>query len=175
MHIERFPEPVDSAELLLVTRRLLDASSLCAIATVSTSGLAHINTAYFALGDALDLVWLSDPDAQHSRNIRANESVAIAVYDSGQAWGESDRGIQLFGEAHEVTPEAAPRVNAIYARRFTAYTDSDAAAYRLYECTPQTVKLFDERVFGAATFVTARVDHDGRLHWERTDVYRART
>src|SRR5688572_33498445 len=31
-----------------IARSLLDASTLCAISTVSTRGTAHINTAYFA-------------------------------------------------------------------------------------------------------------------------------
>ncbi|MDX6533463.1 MAG: hypothetical protein QOF68_1207 [Gaiellales bacterium] len=33
----------------------------------------------------------------------------------------------------------------------------------------QRMKLFDEEVFGAGVFVTARLRAGGRLEWERTE------
>jgi uncharacterized protein YhbP (UPF0306 family) len=57
---------------------------LCAIATVSPGNRAHVNTAYFAWSREFELVWLSEPAARHSRNLRANSTAAIAVYDSSQ-------------------------------------------------------------------------------------------
>ena len=157
-----------------MTRRLLDASTLCAISTVSPGSRAHVNTAYFAWSPELELVWLSEPHARHSRNVRTNASVAVAVYDSSQTWGEADRGIQLFGSAREEPAAAPPDAASIYANRFPRYADGGFGAYRFYRLRPQRVKLFDERALGAATFVTARVTGDGRLEWERTEVYRSR-
>jgi uncharacterized protein YhbP (UPF0306 family) len=170
MPIEQSDTPVDSGLLNIVARRLLEAAPLCAIATTGANGQAHINTAYFAWTDDLEIVWLSDPEARHSRNLLANPSVAIAVYDSHQTWGDSDRGIQLFGTAGVVTQAAVRRVDAVYMRRFTGYVGG--GPYRLYRCVPQQAKLFDERVFGSGTFVTARLS-DGQLRWERTETYRA--
>jgi hypothetical protein len=97
MPIERSRRPIAAARITAAAHRLLDASTLCAIATVSSAGRAHVNTAYFAWSPELDLVWLSEPDAKHSRNVRSDGTVAVAVYDSGQSWGKPDRGIQLFG------------------------------------------------------------------------------
>ena len=82
------------------------------------SGRVHINTAYFAWTPELDIVWLSEPRARHSRNIRANDSAAITVYDSAQTWGHTDCGIQLFGRARELEPSRAGRFEAQYAARF---------------------------------------------------------
>jgi uncharacterized protein YhbP (UPF0306 family) len=152
-----------------VAHRLLEASTLCAIATVTRGSGAHVNTAYFGWSPDLRLVWLSEPRAKHSRNLNANPSVAIAVYDSDQVWGKTDRGIQLFGSAREAPPGA----DQVYARRFPDYRSSELSAYRLYELVPRRVKLFDERELGAATFVTARVLRSGRLAWERTEIYDA--
>jgi nitroimidazol reductase NimA-like FMN-containing flavoprotein (pyridoxamine 5'-phosphate oxidase superfamily) len=90
-----------------MARRLLSASTLCAIATVSPGSRSHVNTAYFAWSRALDVVWLSAPEALHSRNVRTNPSVAVAVYDSTLSWGGPDRGIQLFGSASELAGRAA--------------------------------------------------------------------
>ena len=143
----------DDERLTALARSLLDASTLCAIATVAPRGRAHVNTAYFAWSEAFELVWLSDPRSQHSRNIRARGTAAVAVYDSAQRWGRPDRGIQLFGTAREL--EQARTAEALYGARFADYTP--IAAYRFYAFRPRRVKLFDERELGSAVFVSARV------------------
>jgi uncharacterized protein YhbP (UPF0306 family) len=174
MPIERSRRPIAAARITTAARRLLDASTLCAIATVSTPGRAHVNTAYFAWSRELDLVWLSDPAARHSRNVRANGSVAIAVFDSNQIWGKPDRGIQLFGTARELPPTAAREAERIYAERFPECRQADFEVYSLYRFRPLRLKLFDERAFGPGVFITARVRSDGGVAWERTEIYRER-
>jgi uncharacterized protein YhbP (UPF0306 family) len=151
---------------------LLDASALCAIATVAPGSRAHVNTAYFAWSPDFDIVWMSEPNARHSRNLRANKTVAIAVFDSGQTWGEPDRGIQLFGSADEAQGRAVERAAALYASRFQRGREFDLTAYRVYLFRPRRLKLFNERALGGGVFVTAKVARSGRLTWERTEVYR---
>jgi uncharacterized protein YhbP (UPF0306 family) len=163
--IQRSSRPVAASRIRRVARELLDASDLCAIATVSRGDRAHVNTAYFAWAADFRIVWISDPRAAHSQNLRSNASAAIAVYDSTQAWGRPDRGIQLFGSAREAGGDAAE----IYASRFPQY---EPRTYRCYELRPRRIKLFDERALGPGTFVTARVSRDGSLAWQRTDLYR---
>jgi uncharacterized protein YhbP (UPF0306 family) len=163
--IERSTRPVSAARIRRVAHALLDATELCAIATVSRSGQAHVNTAYFAWTPDLRIVWISDPGATHSRNLRSNASAAVAVYDSSQTWGKPDRGIQLFGSAREGADDATE----VYAKRFPEY---ELGMYRCYELRPRRIKLFDELVLGAGVFVTARVARDGELTWQRTDLYR---
>jgi uncharacterized protein YhbP (UPF0306 family) len=150
---------------------LLGSSTLCAISTVSPRNTPHINTAYFAWNHEFDVVWLSDPAARHSANIRARPTTAIAVYDSHQKWGKPDRGIQLFGSTRELPKGETAAVEQLYAARFSAYATPDLIRYRFYRFQPQRVKLFDEPVLGAGVFVTARVGHGHRLFWERTDIY----
>jgi uncharacterized protein YhbP (UPF0306 family) len=172
MAIERSKRRFAAARISRAARTLLDSSPLCAIATLASGGRAHINTAYFAWSHELDLVWLSDPRAIHSRNIRANDTVAVAVYDSNQTWGSPDRGIQLFGTARELSGVPADEAGSLYARRFADFCSADFAAYRFYLLRPRRLKLFDEQELGAGTFVTARIGRERRLAWERTDVYR---
>jgi uncharacterized protein YhbP (UPF0306 family) len=171
MPIQRARERIASARLATLARRLLNASTLCAISTVSAGGRAHINTAYFAWGPAFEIVWWSAPQARHSRNLRRHPSVAIAVYDSRQKWGGSDRGLQLFGTAREVRGRAAREAERLYAGRFKGYSGDDSASYRFYRFRPRSLKLFHERELGGATFVTARISREGRLIWERTESY----
>ncbi len=174
MPIERSRRPIAAARITAAAHRLLDASTLCAIATVSSIGRAHVNTAYFAWSGELDLVWLSDSHARHSRNVRANGTVAIAVFDSNQIWGKPDRGIQLFGSARELPAKAAREAERIYAERFPECGQSDFELYRLYRFRPRRLKLFDERALGGGVFITARVRSDGGVAWERTEIYRER-
>ncbi len=47
-------------------------------------GRAHINHRYFAWNAGFDVVWISDPQSRHSRNLLANPSAAVTVYDSHQ-------------------------------------------------------------------------------------------
>jgi uncharacterized protein YhbP (UPF0306 family) len=170
MPIERSSKHPSNTRLTAIARRLLDASTLCAIATVSPGGRAHINTAYFAWGPAFEIVWLSAPDARHSRNVRANGSAAVAVFRSTQTWGGSDRGIQLFGRARELRGRAALDAERLYAKRFRAY-DGDMPAFRFYRLLTKRMKLFDERVLGGGTFVTVSVQRGGRVIWERTESF----
>lgn len=173
MAIERSKRPMATGRIATTARRLLDAAPLCAIATVTPGGRAHVNTTYFAWSPEFELVWLSEPHAKHSRNIRENDSVAVAVYDSGQTWGKPDRGIQLFGTAREVDRGAADAAEALYAARFPDYGRTALGAYRFYVLRPRRLKLFDERELGTGVFVTARIARDRRLVWERTEIYRS--
>ena len=170
MPVRRIAKHPPTRRLIAMTRRLLDQSTLCAIATVSPGTRAYVNTAYFAWGPSFEIVWLSAPEARHSRNIRANPSVAIAVYRSTQTWGGSDRGIQLFGRARELRGRDARAAEQLYAARFKAY-DADLDAYRFYRLRPGRMKLFDEHALGGATFVTVSVGVGGRLRWVRTESY----
>ena len=167
MPIERSSKHPPSSRLAAIARRLLDESKLCAIATVSSGGRAHINTAYFAWGTRYEIVWLSAPDATHSRNVRATGSAAIAVFRSMQTWGGSDRGIQVFGRARELRGPLSLEAERLYAKRFRAY-EGDLPAFRFYRLATRRMKLFDERVLGGGTFVTVSVQH-GRVKWEKTE------
>jgi uncharacterized protein YhbP (UPF0306 family) len=169
--IERSRRPLAVARIRAEARRLLDGSTLCAIATVSPGNRAHVNTAYFAWSREFELVWLSEPAARHSRNLRANSTAAIAVYDSSQSWEKPDRGIQLFGSAREVAAPAARPAERVYARRFPESAQADLSPYRFYRFRPSRMKLFDEAALGAGVFVTATVRSGGRIAWERTEIY----
>jgi uncharacterized protein len=169
MPIERSSKHPPISRLTAIARRLLEDSKLCAIATVSPGGRPHINTAYFAWGSEFEIVWLSAPDARHSRNVRTNGSAAVAVFRSTQTWGGSDRGIQLFGRARELRGRAALEAERLYAKRFRAY-EGDLPAFRFYRLATRRMKLFDERVLGGGTFVTVRVS-SGRVKWLKTESF----
>lgn len=144
----------------------MDAAPLCALATVSPGGRAHINHMYFAWGDGYEVFWISDPDSIHSRNLARSSSAAVTIFASHQVWGKPDRGIQLFGSAGVAGGAEGLR---LYARRFRDF-DPDGNDLPCYRFKPRTVKLFDERSLAGGTLVTARVTRD-RLAWSKTEVW----
>jgi uncharacterized protein YhbP (UPF0306 family) len=170
MQVERLSRPVSADRIHRIATALLRAAPLCAISTVSPGGRAHVNIAYFASSERFEIVWLSAPEARHSRNINALGTTAVAVFDSRQTWGDLDRGVQLFGTARELRGRLAEDARRLYVRRFPDATDLDTD-YRYYRLRARRMKLFDERKFGSGTFVTARVGADGRPAWERTERY----
>jgi uncharacterized protein YhbP (UPF0306 family) len=169
MGIRQSRRPVAGARLEDSARRLLEASTLCAIATVSPRATACVATAYFAWDERYRLVWLSDPGAAHSRNVRTRPATAVAVYGADQRWGGEDRGLQLAGRSRELAAREAGGAESVYARRFTAYRAGALGGYRFYRFAARRVTLFDEAVFGSGVFVTARLER-GALVWERTEV-----
>ena len=170
MRVQRAQKPISQRHLATLARSLLRESKLCAIATVNRDGSAHINTAYFAYSERFEIVWVSAPQARHSRNIRERSRIAIAVFDSTQTWGRDDRGIQLFGTARVLGGRAVDDAQRVYVKRFPDATDI-GKMYRFYQFRPRRMKLFDEAKLGGATWVTARVGAAGALRWERTERY----
>jgi uncharacterized protein YhbP (UPF0306 family) len=167
--IERRSKRWPVARLTTVGRRLMNASPLCAIATVSPRARAYISHVYFAWTDSFDVCWISDPESRHSRNLASSSSAAVTIYDSRQTWGRPDRGIHLFGVAAEVDGRRGREAERAYAKRFPSYDGLDDSL-RVYRFRPRTVQLFDERALAAGTLVTARVTRDG-LKWLRTEVW----
>ena len=121
---------------------------------------------YFAWTERFEVIWISDPDSLHSRNLVKNSSAAVTIYASNQVWGKPDRGIQLLGAAGVTASPEAPRA---YGKRFRDF-DADSNGLPYYRFRPRTVKLFDERSLAPGTLVTARVTPDG-LAWSKTEVW----
>jgi uncharacterized protein YhbP (UPF0306 family) len=147
----------------------MNAAPLCSLATVSLAGKAHINHMYFAWNQSFEVVWISDTDSLHSRNLVKNSSAAVTIYASNQIWGRPDRGIQLFGAAGVTNGRASQDARRLYTKRFRDY-DADSDDLSAYRFRPRTVKLFDERALDGGTLVTARVTPKG-LAWAKTEVW----
>ena len=164
--VERRSLRISAEKLERVAHRLMNASSLCALATVSSGGRAHINHMYFAWTRRYEVVWFSDRDSVHSRNLERDSTAAITIYDSHQVMGHPDRGIQLFGRARAAAGKAKEEATRVYVRRFGV----DPSGYVPYVFGAGTVKLFDERSLSPAMLVTARVTPEG-LVWSKTEVW----
>ena len=71
--------------------RLLAAIRYMTLATADEEGRPWSSPVWFAAPTPSELLWVSDPNARHSRNIAARPEVAIVVFDStvpeNAGWG----------------------------------------------------------------------------------------
>ena len=138
---------------------VLGETGLCAWATVTQEGRAHINIGYFAQSADFHLYLLSHPASLHCRNVATNASMAVVVFVSSQEWTAPGRGIQLFGLCTEVGDDEADDAEWVYRDRYKAYAawkaalkPGDPAGF-----VPERVKILDEAEFGDAVFVQSEI------------------
>src|SRR5437879_8726165 len=72
------------------------------LATVGPGGWPWNTPVYAAFDEASHFFWVSAREAQHSQNIRANQRVAIVVYDSTVP-PNTGKGVYIQATASELT------------------------------------------------------------------------
>jgi uncharacterized protein YhbP (UPF0306 family) len=158
-------QPPSADRVARSVAHVLGETGLCAWATVTQEGRAHINIGYFAQSADFHLYLLSHPASLHCRNVATNASMAIAVFVSPQEWTAPGRGIQLFGLCTEVGGDEVDGAECVYRDRYKAYAAWKAALkpgdpaeqYRFYRFVPERLKVLDEAEFGDAVFVQAEI------------------
>jgi uncharacterized protein YhbP (UPF0306 family) len=150
----------EAARFARLLDEVLASTSVCSVASVSTTNSAHINTAYFAPNSNLILYILTPPTTQHAQNWLTNPSAAVAAFDAQQTWNAEHRGAQLLGIAAEVS---AREHAAAYDRYVTAHPAlrelaPDAGAVlrdldsRFFAIEVDAVRLYHESAFGEQPF-----------------------
>jgi uncharacterized protein YhbP (UPF0306 family) len=91
-------------EVVRRAQRLLDENQYLTLATADENGRPWSSTVWYTArqrhsqGLAVDFIWLSRPEAQHSRNLVRRPEVGISIFDSTQPAGTGD-GLQFGGLA----------------------------------------------------------------------------
>jgi nitroimidazol reductase NimA-like FMN-containing flavoprotein (pyridoxamine 5'-phosphate oxidase superfamily) len=52
------------------------------LATADADGVPWASPVWYARPDEATFLWVSDPEARHSRNIAANPRIALVIFDS---------------------------------------------------------------------------------------------
>jgi nitroimidazol reductase NimA-like FMN-containing flavoprotein (pyridoxamine 5'-phosphate oxidase superfamily) len=86
---------------LELARRIVQDIKYMAIATVSKAGEPWNSPVYCAFDADYNFYWASDREACHSRNIRENPRVFLAIYDSTVPEG-TGRGVYVQAKAVEL-------------------------------------------------------------------------
>jgi len=117
-------EDIAEKDLVKSVQRALDITTLLSMATVNEDDTPHINTAFFAcMGIGLDMVFLSDPNTKHIKNIAARPDAAITVFSTQQDWDDDKLGLQLFGKVINVKDNETILAYQAYRKAFPAYAE----------------------------------------------------
>ena len=77
-------------------RAVIDEGVFMTLATSDANGVPWASPVWFASNGYSELLWVSDPNARHSRNIAARPEIAIVIFDSRQTPGD---GLAVYMEA----------------------------------------------------------------------------
>jgi uncharacterized protein YhbP (UPF0306 family) len=119
-------------ELRSRLRDFLERHDTMTLATNGPSGEPHAAALFYAVGEELELYFLSSPGSRHSEDLTRDPRVAATIQVDGQPWREI-RGLQLEGSAYVATEEQeVARAAQVFASRFAflqgLLADSDSEA-----------------------------------------------
>jgi len=133
-------------------RAIIDANLYMVLGTADEAGRPWVSPVYFAPASYGEFLWVSRPEAQHSRNIAMREEISIVIFDS-QVPINTGQAVYMGATARQLTgTDAEPRALDVYSRRAVAHgggavTLEDVrspAALRLYRATATDQYLLDE-------------------------------
>ncbi|MGW1208781.1 pyridoxamine 5'-phosphate oxidase family protein [Streptomyces sp. NPDC002499] len=97
-------------------RGIIEANRYMVLATADQDGRPWSTPVYFAHADCREFVWVSSPQATHSRNIAVRPEVSIAVFDSSSPIG-TGQGVYMSAVAARVEESEIERTIDVFSRR----------------------------------------------------------
>ena len=138
--------PILTKELVL---EFLSHHNLMSIATYGD--FPWIASVYFTFDKDLTIYFLSYPTTLHAKQILQNPHVAISIADSHQATTDKKRGLQLSGEAHQISGMAKIKHALQLWKSALGVVDPSlthkVAIGKMFKITPKRIKLFDQKLF----------------------------
>jgi nitroimidazol reductase NimA-like FMN-containing flavoprotein (pyridoxamine 5'-phosphate oxidase superfamily) len=146
-------------ELGAIAKAIIDSNRYMTLGTADASGVPWVSPVWYAPVEYRHFLWVSSPEARHSRNLAARPQVSIVIFDSQAAVG-AGQGVYISGAAAELGGDELERGIEIFSRRSEAqgaraWTREDVrppARHRLY------------RVVASEHFVLTAGDQRTRVH-----------
>ena len=107
-------EPV--TDLAALAREIIDSNQYMTLATADEDGRPWASPVWFAHEDYTRFVWVSKPDARHSRNLSARPQAGIVIFDSTVPIGGA-RAVYLEAAAERLEDDEAGRYVDVFSRR----------------------------------------------------------
>ena len=99
-----------------LAQAILSQLAYITLSTATKDGVPWNAPVYAAFDEAYTFFWVSAKYARHSQNIRANQRIAIVVYDSTVPPG-TGKGVYMEARAYELTDSRECRHAFAYLRR----------------------------------------------------------
>ena len=104
-------------------RAIVDANLYLVLATADADGRPWPSPVWFAHEGYREFLWVSKPDARHSRNIASRGEVGIVIFDSTAPMG-TGRGVYMAADARELAADESTEAIAVYSQRSLAHGGS---------------------------------------------------
>jgi predicted pyridoxine 5'-phosphate oxidase superfamily flavin-nucleotide-binding protein len=85
-----------------LARSIIDAGSYMTLATADADGVPWASPVWYAKAAYDELLWVSKPEARHSRNIDVRREIAISIFDSTQPEGTGE-GVYMAATAEQLS------------------------------------------------------------------------
>jgi nitroimidazol reductase NimA-like FMN-containing flavoprotein (pyridoxamine 5'-phosphate oxidase superfamily) len=140
----------DPADLGAIARAIIDSNSYMVLATADESGLPWASPVWYAPSEYREFLWVSSPEARHSRNLASRPELAIVIFDSQVPVG-AGQGVYMSAVADELSGDDLDRGIEIFSRRSEAqgarpWTREEVlpnTPYRLYRASVSEHSLLD--------------------------------
>lgn len=153
-------------EINVSISEILNENKLLSMATVNEHG-SWINTAFYCFNKDMEFFILTELDAQHSKNLKENPTIALTIFDSHQEWGPGKlKGIQIFGSCEKTQGTSLIEGVTLYIKRYPGVSKymlkpddllKGLLGSWVYIIKPQNVKILDEKRFGEENYITAKI------------------
>ncbi len=144
------PDPADDAS------RIIESNLYMTLATADREGRPWASPVWFAHEELMHFVWVSKPEARHSRNLATRPQVGIVIFDSSAGPGQAE-AVYVEAEAERVEGADEERAIGVFTGRSEALgwpswsveNVRPPAAVRLYRATASALFVLgpnDERI-----------------------------
>jgi nitroimidazol reductase NimA-like FMN-containing flavoprotein (pyridoxamine 5'-phosphate oxidase superfamily) len=132
----------------LTARAIIDANLYMVLATADGTGRPWSSPVYFAHDRYAEFLWVSAPEAEHSRNIATRPHVSIVIFDSHAPIG-TGQGVYISATAEQVGSDNLTRGIEAFSQRSighggAAWTVRDVQAesgLRLYRAAAESYSI----------------------------------
>jgi general stress protein 26 len=155
-------------EYVTKAKQIIAENIYCTVATASLEAKPWISPVFYAYDDQYNIYWVSDKNALHSKNIKANPQGAVVIFNSQAPEGEGD-GVYIDAKVEEVIDEKEIEY-AINMRNMRVTMDefkvknseeiTGEGAWRMYKATPLKISKLTEGEYVNGQYIDKRIDFD---------------
>jgi nitroimidazol reductase NimA-like FMN-containing flavoprotein (pyridoxamine 5'-phosphate oxidase superfamily) len=136
-----------------LARAIIRANRYMVLGTADADGSPWASPVWFATDDMREFIWVSDPQARHSRNLEARPQLGIVIFDSRQVPGTGE-AVYMSATATMVPDDEVDAALEVFASESRAqalpreWTREDVVApagRRLYRATASEHFVLDAR------------------------------
>jgi hypothetical protein len=135
-----------------IVRAIIDGNSYMVLGTADVSGSPWASPVWFAREGYREFVWVSSPQARHSRNLAVRPQLAIVIFDSTVTPG-SGQAVYMSSTAKELTGDEIDAGMGVFARgcaaaglrEWTGHEVTPPARHRIYRAVASEHFILDER------------------------------